>query len=159
MTDYRIVDALPLSQPPPTRPRGPRWLVVAGLALAFALALGVGAFVGSALGTRGASAAAGGPSASQVFGQPFASDSRAPGASGARSQCAPLTVSSISGQTIVAKAADGTSVTIHATSSTQYTRNGQAATASAVTTGARVRVSGTHNSDGSITATHIDIGG
>ena len=159
MYDDYVVAAPPPGPSPAPRPRRPRWLVVAGLALAFATTLGIGALVGSAFGTRGANAASGGPSAPVAFGQPFASDPRAPGAPGGPGQCAALTVSSVSGQTIVAKAPDGTTVTIHTTSSTQYTRNDRAATASAVTAGAQIRVSGTHNSDGSITATRIDVGG
>lgn len=64
----------------------------------------------------------------------------------------------ISGSTITAKAADGSTVTIHTTPSTQYRQNGQAVAASAVTVGSQISVMGTHNGDGSITATAIDIG-
>jgi hypothetical protein len=46
---------------------------------------------------------------------------------------------------------------VHTTSSTTYTQNGQTATASAVKAGVTISVMGTHNSDGSITATSIDI--
>jgi len=79
----------------------------------------------------------------------------APGTPG---QCNALTVSSVNGNTIVAKTSSGNSVTIHTTASTQYTQAGKTAAASAVKAGARIHVSGTHNSDGSITATRIDIG-
>jgi hypothetical protein len=65
----------------------------------------------------------------------------------------------VSGQTIVAKASDGSTVTIHTTASTQYTRGGQSVAASAVTAGSQIHVVGTRNSDGSITATRIDLGG
>ena len=70
---------------------------------------------------------------------------------------ATLTVSSISGQKITAKQQDGTSVTITTTSSTMYMRAGQKVSADAVTTGTTIHVRGTKNSDGSITATQIDI--
>jgi hypothetical protein len=49
----------------------------------------------------------------------------------------------VSGQTIIAKASDGSTVTIHITASTQYTRGGQAVAASAVTAGSQIRVVGT----------------
>jgi hypothetical protein len=68
-----------------------------------------------------------------------------------------LTVSSISGEDIIAKQADGTSVTIIATSSTQYTRAGSSSSLSAISTGTHIHVQGTRNSNGSITAARIDI--
>jgi uncharacterized protein DUF5666 len=130
--------------------------VIGALALAFALALGVGATVGSSLlGTvQAASLSGGGP----AFGQTLAAGQRTQGRAGQAGQCGTLTVTNVNGQTIVAKAADGSTVTIHATASTQYMRGGQSATASAVTAGAQIHVDGTHNSDGSITATRIDVG-
>lgn len=140
-------------------PRRPRWLVIGGLALAFALTLGVGTVLGATL-LRTAQAAANTPGAN---GAPFASgfpQAGTPGphgGPGGQGQCVALTVSSMSGSTITAKAADGSTVTIHTTASTTYTKGGQAATASAVTAGAQIRVMGTHNSDGSITATSIDV--
>ncbi len=70
---------------------------------------------------------------------------------------AALSVTSVSGQKITAKRQDGTTVTITTTSSTMYTRAGQSASASAVTTGTTIHVRGTTNSDGSTTATQIDI--
>ena len=151
----RIVPARPITP----RHGGRRWLLIGALALAFALTLGAGAVIGSAFlaNARAASLNSGGP----TFGQSLVFTASTPGAQGnpgARGQCDAMTVSSVNGSTIVAKAANGSSVTIHTTSSTTYTRNGQAATASAVTVGARIHVQGTHNSDGSITATAIDVG-
>jgi hypothetical protein len=78
-------------------------------------------------------------------------------APGAQGPCETLTVSSVSGQTIIAKNASGSTLTIHVTSSTKFTRAGAASSLSAVTAGATISVMGTHNSDGSITATQIDI--
>jgi len=63
----------------------------------------------------------------------------------------------VSGQTITAKAADGSTVTIHTSSSTKYTKGGQSAAASAVTAGSHILVMGAKNSDGSINATQIDV--
>lgn len=148
----------PPPQPPAPRRRGGRWLMIGALALAFALALGVGAVVGSSLlGTAQAASLSGGGTA---FGQTLAAGQGTQGRAGqaGQGQCGTLTVSSVNGQTIVAKAADGSTVTIHTTASTQYTKGGQSATASAVTAGAQIHVDGTRNSDGSITATRIDVG-
>lgn len=148
-----------LAQASPPRRWGRRWLLLGGVALALALTLGVGAFLGAALGSSQAQAAnltnqaqvggfaSGGPGGSQ-------SQAATPGAQG---QCETLTVTSVSGSTILAKASDGSTVTIHTTSSTTYTKSHQSASASAVTVGARISVMGTHNSDGSITATSIDV--
>ncbi|MFI5271402.1 MAG: DUF5666 domain-containing protein [Ktedonobacterales bacterium] len=142
----------------PVVPRRParRWPWIAFLALAFALTLGVGALLGTTilptahaanLAGSGPNVAGGGANANQAF-------AAGPGANG---QCGVLTVSSVNGQTIVAKASDGSSVTIHTSASTQYTRSGQTVAASAVTAGVTIHVDGTHNGDGSINATHIDI--
>ena len=59
---------------------------------------------------------------------------------------------------IVAKTASGSSVTIHTTASTRYTQAGNTVAASAIKVGTRIHIMGTHNSDGSITATSIDVG-
>lgn len=144
-------------QQQPVQPRR-RWPLIAGLVLAFVLTLGVGAVFGSAL-LSNAQAAGLGPGANVRYSRGFDAGQFGRGMAGpGQGQCVALTVSSVSGSTITAKAADGSTVTIHTTSSTQYRQNGQTATASAVTVGSQIRVMGTHNSDGSITATTIDIG-
>jgi hypothetical protein len=125
------------------------------LAVAFMATLVIGAFLGATL-LHTAQAA---PASSNGFGVPFVArfaSASTPAAQGP-GRCASLTVASVSGQTITATAADGSSVTIHTSSSTTYTKAGQATTASAVVVGAQIRVRGTHNSDGSITATDIDV--
>jgi Domain of unknown function (DUF5666) len=149
-----------------------RWrslLLVSGLALAFMLALGIGVFLGSTTSiTQAASVASVGATSSQAqaannqiltdqSGDANGSHAQAFGP-GAQGQCEALTVSSVSGNTIVAKTASGSSVTIHTTASTKYTQAGKSAAASAIKAGTRILVMGTHNSDGSITATSIDIG-
>lgn len=149
--------------PPPRRRSGRRWLLIGGLAAAFALALGVGALLGSSY--FGTAQAAGVTSGNTPYSHGyFALPGNAPSgqvsftnAPGAQGQCEMLTVSSVSGQTITAKTAGGSTVTIHVTSSTRFTRAGAASSLSAVTAGATISVMGTHNSDGSITATQINI--
>lgn len=146
----------PMDTPPPRRRR---WLLPAILALAFTLVLGVGVFMGATLLST-ARAAANVPGNANVFQMPMASTPgtgvRGPGGHG-QGRCDALTVSSVSGQTINAKAADGSTVTIHTSSNTKYTKNGQSASASAVTVGSQIHVEGAHNSDGSINATQIDV--
>jgi hypothetical protein len=68
-----------------------------------------------------------------------------------------LTVKSVSGGTITATRPNGQTVTIHTTGSTTYTRVGKKVNASAVTPGEQIAVRGTHQSDGSITATQVAI--
>lgn len=146
-------------QPPGPRRKVPRWLFIGALALAFALTLGVGEVLGSSIlqSAQASGFTPAGVNLSQTLASGPATGRQA-GAPGQQGQCGVLTVSSVSGQTIVAKAADGSTVTIHTTSSTQYTSAGKSASASAVQAGVQIHVAGTHNSDGSITATHIDIG-
>jgi len=154
-----------LAQPSAPRRHGRRWLLIGGLALAFMLTLGVGALLGSTAGAansaQAASFATGGANNSQALAatRSDANSSQALAVTpGARGQCEALTVSSVNGSTIVTKAPDGSTVTIHTTASTKYTRAGQSVSASAITVGSRIHVTGTRNSDGSITATHVDIG-
>jgi hypothetical protein len=137
------------------QPRRRRWPLIGGLAVAFMATLVMGTFLGATL-LHTAQAA---PAPSNGLGVPFVGRFAAASTPGAQGpgQCATLTVASVSGQTITATAADGGSVTIHTSSSTTYTKAGQSATASAVAVGAQIRVRGTHNSDGSITATDIDV--
>jgi Domain of unknown function (DUF5666) len=175
MEDYEEMASPRLDQPPAPARSGRRWLLIGGLAFAFILALGVGAVRGLSNGTAQAAALAqGSTSSSQTLAvtqggfngsqtlpvaQGDSNDAQALAATpGARGQCEALTVSSVSGNTIVAKTASGSSVTIHTTASTRYTQAGKTVAASAITVGTRINVMGTHNSDGSITATSIDIG-
>jgi hypothetical protein len=156
LEDYNEVASTPLGQPP--APRGRRWFLIGVLTFAFMLALGVGALIGS---TQAAALASGNTSNSQTLAAAQGSsnsDQALAATPGVRGQCDALTVSSVSGSTIVAKTASGSSVTIHTTASTQYTQAGKTVAASAVTVGSRIHVTGTHNSDGSITATRVDIG-
>jgi Domain of unknown function (DUF5666) len=162
------------------RRRGPGWLMIGGLAFAFMLALGVGVLLGTSAGTTRASALTavnnsssqspavtqGGINSSQSltfaqgganYAQPMAGGPGA-GKPQGQGQCESFTVSSVSGNTIVAKSSNGSSVTIHTTASTSYRQAGKTVTASSIKAGTRIHVMGTHNSDGSITATSIDIG-
>src|SRR6266581_1753949 len=172
MEDYEEMAQIRLNQPPAPRRRGRRWLLIGGLAFAFLLALGVGVFMGSSTSTTQAAALSSGSissSQSQAVTQGGAGSSQsltfaqgnansAQPMAGGQGQCETLTVSSVSGNTIVAKSSNGSSVTIHTTASTSFRQAGKTVTASAITVGARIHVMGTHNSDGSITATSIDIG-
>ena len=175
MEDNEEMASTRLDQPPAPRRSGRRWFLIGGLAFAFMLALGVGAVRGLSNGTTPAAALAqGSTSSSQTLAVTqggFNGSQTLPGAQGgsndaqalaatpgARGQCEALTVSSVSGNTIVAKMANGSSVTIHTTASTSYTQAGKTAAASAIKAGTRISVMGTHNSDGSITATSIVIG-
>jgi hypothetical protein len=80
-----------------------------------------------------------------------------PGGHDPRGGWCALTVSGVSGGTITAKTPSGTSVTIKTTSTTKYTKAGQTVSSTAVAAGATIRVRGAHNSDGSITATSVEI--
>ena len=170
MEDYEEIAPTRLDQPPAPRRRGRRWLLIGSLAFAFMLALGVGVFMGSSTSTTQAAALTSGSTSSSqspavtqggdgssqslTFAQGNANNAQ-PRAQG---QCEMLTVSSVNGDTIVAKSSNGSSVTIHTTASTRYTQAGKTVAASAIKVGTRIHVMGTHNSDGSITATSIDIG-
>ena len=175
MEDYEKITPTRLDQPPAPRWRGRRWLLIGGLAFAFMLALGVGVFLGSSTSTTQAAAlTSGSTSSSQTqavtqggtgssqslnFAQGNANSAQPmAGGPGAQGQCETFTVSSVNGNTIVAKSSSGSSVTIHTTASTSFRQAGKTVAASAITVGARIHVMGTHNSDGSITATSIDIG-
>ncbi|HKV60130.1 MAG TPA: DUF5666 domain-containing protein [Ktedonobacteraceae bacterium] len=175
MEDYEELAWTSLDQPPALRRRGRRWLLIGGLALAFMLALGIGTVIGSLTGTtRAAALTQSSASSGQTltFSQGNSNGAQtlnnAPGnfngpgafgaAPGANGSCEALTVSSVSGNTIVAKTSSGSSVTIHTTANTRYTQAGKTVAASAITAGTHISVMGTHNSDGSITATSINIG-
>jgi uncharacterized protein DUF5666 len=172
MEDYEKMAPIRLDQPPAPRLRGRRWLLIGGLAFAFMLALGVGVLMGSSTSiTQAAALTSGSTSSSQsqavtqggdsssqslTFAQGNANNAQP--RAGGPGQCEMLTVSSVNGNTIVAKSSKGSSVTIHTTASTRYTQAGKTVAASAIKVGTRINVMGTHNSDGSITATSIDIG-
>jgi hypothetical protein len=68
-----------------------------------------------------------------------------------------LTVTQVSGNTITVKRPDGSTETITTTSSTVYTQAGEPASLSDITAGDTIRGQGTLNSNGTITATRIDI--
>ena len=173
MKNYEEMASTRLDQPPAPRWRGRRWLLIGGLAFAFMLALGIGALIGSSTGvTQAAAVASGSSNNSQTltFAQGGSNSSQSLGNAGsAQSQvnaqgpqrtggpCEALTVTSVNGNTIVAKTSSGSSVTVHTTASTRYNQAGKTVTASAIKVGAHISVMGTHNSDGSITATSIDI--
>ena len=150
-----------LDQPPAPRRRGRRWLLIGALAFAFMLALGVGALLGASTSTtQAATLTPGSTTSSQTLASDqgvFNSSQTFAGTPGAHGQCEALTVSSVNGTTIVAKTASGSSVTVHTTASTRYNQAGKTVTASSIKVGTRINVMGTHNSDGSITATSIDI--
>lgn len=173
MKDHENVTSPWMDKLPAPR-KGSRWLLVGGLALAFAFMLGMGVFLGSTVSAAQNASAA---SANANNAQTLASGSGNTGnqtlavqsgnannaqtfaaGPGTQGQCEMLTVSSVSGNTIVAKAANGNSVTVHTTASTKYTQAGKTAAASAIKVGSRINVMGRHNSDGSITATSINIG-
>jgi len=162
MEDHEEVVWTRLDQPPAQRLGGRRWILIGSLALAFLLALGVGVLIGSSTGAAQAAVlTTGSTSSSQSLAAAQGNASSAQPlvvAQGTRGQCESLTVSSVSGNTIVAKTASGRSVTVHTTASTRYTQAGKTVAASAIKVGTRINVMGTHNSDGSITATSIDIG-
>ena len=174
MDDYNELSWTSLDQPPTLRRRRRRWLLIGGLAFAFMLALGIGTLIGSMTGTtRAAALTQSSASTGQTltFSQGNFNDSQAqnnapgnfngPGAfnagPGANGPCEAVTVTSVKGNTIVAKTSSGASVTIHTTASTRYTQAGKTVAVSAITAGSQISVMGTHNSDGSITATSIDI--
>jgi hypothetical protein len=172
MEDYEEIAPTRLDQPTAPRQRGHRWLLIGGLAFAFMFALGVGVLMDSSTSTTQAAALAsgstsssqspavtqGGDSSSQSLTFAQGNANNAQPRAGGPGQCEMLTVSSVNGNTIVAKSSNGSSVTIHTTASTRYTQAGKTVAASAIKVGTRINVMGTHNSDGSITATSIDIG-
>ncbi len=164
MNEYEDATQGKIAPSPALHRRLPGWLVIGSFAIAFMLALGIGVLMGSTTSNTQAasfasavatnaqtqdfqSAQANGPQ-SQAFG---------PGAQ-SQGQCEVMTVSSVSGNTIAAKTESGSLVTIHTTASTKYMQAGATVSAKALKAGTRIQVMGTHNSDGSITATSIDIG-
>jgi len=171
MKDHEDATSAWMDKLPAPRRRENRWLLIGGLALAFAFMLGMGVFLGSTVNAAQTASAASANAQTLATGSGSESvQSLAAGSGnstnaqtfaagpGTQGQCDSLTVSSVNGNTIVAKAANGNSVTIHTTASTQYTQASKAVAASAIKVGTQISVIGTHNSDGSITATSINIG-
>ncbi len=85
-------------------------------------------------------------------------DSSQSGDTGTQDVYDSLTVTSVNGSTITAKDVNGNTVTIQTTSSTVYTENDATVSSSAVKQGLKIDVRGTKNSDGSVTATKVEIG-
>lgn len=129
--------------------KGRGWLILAGLATIIGL-IAIASIVVTAVNAAGPS---GTPTATTT--SPVQGPGKGPGKG--HGPKAALTVTGVSGQKITAKRRDGGTVTITTTSSTTYTRAGQSINASAITTGTNIHVRGTTNSDGSITATRVDI--
>lgn len=151
----------PVNQPAPNiPPRAPRarnprrWLAVGGVTAALLLAMGVGVGIGADT----LAAHANGSSGLQTTVANFTGwqHNGGPGR-GAEHAGDGLTVSSVSGDTITAKRPSGASVTVNVTSSTVYVRAGQTVNLSAITSGETIHVIGQTNSDGSITATRVEI--
>jgi len=146
-----------LDPPAPRRPtRVPRWLVIGGLGLAFAFAMGLGVIIGSGvLPTFANAGLAGAPrhSAFGLLGPGFADHGGGYGRG--------LTVTAVAANSISATAIDRTgattNVTVNTTSSTQYQRLGKTVDRSTITAGTKIHVQGTKNSDGTITATRVEI--
>jgi Domain of unknown function (DUF5666) len=144
---------------PPRRPRAHgRWrrLLLGGgaaallMAVAVAVAFGTGTLSAQAAGLQTTLASFGGANHTHTNGGPGGGPHRGPGRGA-------LTVSGVTGQTITAKRPDGTSVTITVSSSTTYTRAGKTVSLSAISAGETIQVMGQRKSDGSITATRVDI--
>ncbi len=136
------------------RRRLPRWALLAGLGVAFALVLGIGALIGSTvLPSLGASAA----SNNGAFAQFAHAGANGPGGR-MHGPGGGYTVSSSTDTTITATTPKGASVTITTNGNTTYAEAGKTVARSAVTTkGTKIRAQGTRDSSGNITATHIEI--
>jgi hypothetical protein len=144
-----------IPEPVAARRRGPRWPWLVGAIGAVALILALGFAVGAAI--SGAQAA-GGSSNFALFqqagrGHGGSWDGRGGPGRGAMG----LTVTKVSAQTITAQRRDGTSLTVHVSSSTVYERAGKQVSLSAVTTGETIGVMGQRNSDGSVNAARVII--
>ncbi len=140
-----------VEQFPPNQSRGRRLLIIGGIVGAFGLTLIVGMILGARI--LPAYAAGAQNNAFLLANQSGPGGNCGPGF-GMRGE---LTVSSVSGDTITAKQGNGTSVTVHTTSSTRYERAGKTVDSSQVKSGTQISVQGTHNSDGSIAASVISI--
>ena len=182
MRDYEDAASTCLSQSPASRSHRRRRLRIGGLVLAFMVAIGMGlstsatraealasritsSFQTLAVSDRGPINGQQGTSTAGENGQCDGTGSNSrpingqqgtstPGDNG---QCSTFTVSSVNGSTIVAQSSCSRSITVHTTASTQYVQAGRNVSVSAITVGSRVYVAGSQNSDGSITASRIDI--
>lgn len=136
----------------PRRPRRTRWLLTGGLAVALGAVIAIGVVVLPTHAAANLAGASGTPAAGTEhgFGGPGGGPGRGDRGFG-------LTVKTVNGTSITATDRDGASVTIHTSASTTYGRAGQTVAASAITAGEMIGAMGTRNSDGSITATHVEI--
>jgi Domain of unknown function (DUF5666) len=159
MKEYEDAASTCLSQAPASRLHRCRRLLIGSLVLVFVFMFTVG--VGLSTGaTRAQALASRGTSSFQTLavsskGPPH--DQQRTTTVGATGQCNTLTVTSVNDSTIVAHSSCNKSITIHTTGSTQYVRAGKTVSVSAITVGTRVYVTGSHNRDGSLTATRIVI--
>ena len=159
MKEYEDAASTCLSQAPASHSHRRRRLLLGSLVLVFAFMFTVG--VGLSTGaTRVQALESRGTSSFQTLavshkGPPH----NQPGTKtmGANGQCNTLTITSVNGSTIVAHSSCSKSITVHTTASTQYVRAGRTVSVSAITVGTRVYVTGSHNHDGSITASRIVI--
>jgi hypothetical protein len=140
--------------PAPEEPRrgGRRWWLIGGAALALAVVLGVGVLIGSVARPQLAQAFGAQQGQGRDFGFAPGLGDHGPG-----KRPGVLTVTSVASDSIAAKRADGTAVTIKTTGNTQYLRAGKTIDRSALTAGTAIRVQGTRNSDSSFTATRVEV--
>jgi hypothetical protein len=136
---------------------GLKWRLLGGMMLALALTLGIGIFIGAAPGSRQALAAGpGAPDGVYLRQIPTMMPTmmpRTPGACGGD-----LIVTQVNGRTITVTKPDGSTVTIHTTAHTVYTKGGHTVTAGAIVAGTHIYVVGSCNDQGRvITATSIEI--
>lgn len=144
---------------PPQAPRPPRarsrrrWLITGGVTAALLLAMGVGVGLGANALTAQASALQTNVASLNWNANGSPGYGHGPG----QEQGEGLTVTSVSGQTITATQPSGASVTVKVTSSTVYTRAEKTISLSDIKAGDVIHAIGTRNSDGSITATRVEI--
>jgi hypothetical protein len=159
MKDYEDAASTCLSQAPVSRSHRRRRLLIGSLVIVFAFMFTVG--VGLSTGaTRAQALESRGTSSFQTLavshkGPPH--NLQGTTTVGVNGQCNTFTVTSVNGSTIVAQSSCSKSITIHTTASTQYLQAGKTVSVSAITVGTRVYVTGSHNRDGSLTATRIVI--
>ena len=155
--DYEDAASTCLSQSPASRSHRRRRLLIGGLVLAFILAIGVGLSTGA---TRAEAFASRGSGSFHTLAIPRGGPIHGPqktSTAGVHGQCNSFTVSSVNGSTIVAQSSCSRSITVHTTASTQYVQAGRNVSVSAIRVGTRIYITGSHNSDGSITASRIVI--